>query len=824
MPSYYGLKISQTFVMTQQPTPLLPEKLYTACDPGQFSFQTTAELPDVPLVLEQRRALEALHFGVEMEDPGFNIFVLGPTGVGKLTAILDVVGQQAKQKPTPKDWCYIHNFQDPVKPKVLALPAGHGRRLRQDMEDLIEDLRGAIPAAFEGEEYRARVEELEQAAREREAKAIQELRELARQQGIALLETPTGFAFAPLTHEGQVMSPEIFNQLPPEVQKKIEAQVKELQQQLQKLLRQFPAWRKETREKLRQLNREITQYAVGHLIDDLKARYQTIEAVVQFLKAVEQDIIDHVEDFLPQPTPPIPLPFLVSKAEERLKRYRINLLVDRSSDEGAPVIHETLPNHANLLGRIDYHALMGTLVTDFSMIKAGALHKANGGYLILDALKVLTQPHAWDTLKRTLQSEEIKIESLEKTLSLISTLPLEPEPIPLNVRVILTGDRLLYYLLEALDPEFKDLFKIPADFEEDLPRTPQTHHLFARVLATLARKENLLPLDKSAVMKIIEQAAREIEDAQKITAHLRTLTDLLKEADYQARRHGRQAVTREDIQAAIDARIYRSDRLRSKVQEFIERGTLLIDTEGRQVGQINGLSVISLGDFSFGRPTRITATTRMGDGKIIDIERETELGGKIHSKGVLILSHFMAARYARVQPLSLAASLVFEQSYGPVEGDSASLAELCALLSSLAELPLRQDLAVTGSVNQLGRVQPIGGVNEKIEGFFDICQRKGLNGSQGVVIPKANVQHLMLRQDVVEAAKAGQFHVYSVTTVDQALELLMDSPAGSRQEDDAFPEDTINGRVERQLQKFAELKKRFASSPKDNAANRDHDE
>ena len=809
--------------MTQQLSPLPPEKLYSACDPAQFTFQTTEELPDVPLVFEQQRAMEALHFGVEMEDPGFNVFALGPTGIGKLTAILDVVGQQAKHKPTPEDWCYIHNFKDPVKPKAMALPAGQGGKLRQDMEDLIEDLRSAIPAAFEGEEYRTRVEELEQAAREREAKAIEALREQARQQGIALLETPTGFAFAPLTHEGQVMSPEVFNQLPPEVQKKIEEQVKALQQQLQKLLRQFPAWRKETREKLRQLNREITQYAVGHLIYDLKTRYRDIEAVAQFLDAVEQDIIDHVEDFLPQPAPPIPLPFLISRAEERLKRYHINLLVDRSGDDGAPVIHETLPNHANLLGRIDYHALMGTLVTDFSMIKAGALHKANGGYLILDALKVLTQPHAWDTLKRTLQSKEIKIESLEKTLSLINTLPLEPEPIPLNVRVILTGDRLLYYLLEALDPEFKDLFKIPADFEGELPRNPQTHQLFAQVLATLARKENLLPLDKSAVMRVIEQAAREIEDAEKITAHLRMLADLLKEADYQARRHGRQTIARADIQAAIDARIYRSDRLRSRVQELIQRGALLIDTEGKQIGQINGLSVISLGDFSFGRPTRITATTRMGDGKIIDIERETELGGKIHSKGVLILSHFMAARYARVQPLSLAASLVFEQSYGPVEGDSASLAELCALLSSLADLPLRQDLAVTGSVNQLGQVQPIGGVNEKIEGFFDICRHKGLTGQQGVIIPAANVQNLMVRQDIVEATKAGRFHVYPVTTVDQALALFMGLPAGERGEDGAFPEDSINGRVERQLRKFAELKKSFSHSHKDKSGNNNHE-
>ncbi len=791
--------------------PLPPERLYAGVDPSEFDFQTTAELPDVPLVFEQHRALEALRFGINIDDPGFNVFALGPAGIGKLTAVRDVVGAQAASKPVPSDWCYVHNFQEPVKPKALSLPAGLGRQLSQDMAHLIEELRTAIPAAFEGEEYRARVEELEQEAKAREINAIEVLREQARKRGIALLETPTGFAFAPLTHEGQVMSPEVFHQLPPEVQKRIEETVEDLQQQLQKLLRQFPRWRKEAREKLRQLNREITQYAVGPLIEEVKQHYLGLEEVLAHLDAVQQDIVEHVEDFLPQPAPPIPLPFFISKAEERLKRYQINLLVDHSDQKGAPVIHETLPNHANLVGRIDYHAFMGTLVTDFSMIKPGALHKANGGYLILDALKVLTQPHAWDTLKRTLKAREIKIESLEKTLSLISTLPLEPDPIPLNVRVILIGDRLLYYLLDALDPEFKDLFKIPADFEEELPRSPETLKLYARV----ARKESLLPLERDAVIRLVEQGARELEDTLKVSTHLRTITDLLKEADYLARQAGRRVITRADVQAAIDARIYRSDRLRTRVHELIERDALLIDTTGQRVGQINGLTVISLGGFSFGRPARITATTRLGEGEVIDIEREAELGGAIHSKGVMILSNFLAARYARIQPLSMAASLVFEQSYGPVEVDSASLAELCALLSSLADLPLRQDLAVTGSVNQHGQIQPIGGVNEKIEGFFDACQRKGLTGTQGVIIPVANIQNLMLRQDVVAAAAEGRFHVYAVETVDEALELLLGVPAGARGEDGSFPPETVNGRVERQLKQFAEFRKRFLGPAKE---------
>ncbi len=796
-------------------SPLPPERLCAKVALGELDFESTAELPDVPLLFDQARALSALRLGIEISDPGFNVFALGPAGLGKLTAVQEVVGAYAQSQPTPSDWCYVFNFDDPVRPKALKLPAGVGRRLSQDLVQLIEELRTAIPAAFEGEEYRARVEELEQEAKTREASAIEALREQARKRNIALLETPTGFAFAPLTHEGQVMSPEVFHQLPPEVQERIEATVEDLEQQLQKLLRQFPRWRKEAREKLRQLNREITHYAVDPLIEEVRQRYLGLEGVSAHLDAIQQDIVEHVEDFLPQPPLPVPLPFVVSKAEERLKRYRINLLVDHSEQQGAPVIYEALPNHANLIGRIDYHAFMGTLVTDFSLIKPGALHRANGGYLILGALKVLSQPHAWETLKRTLKSGEIKIESLEKTLSLISTLPLEPDPIPLRVRVILVGDRLLYYLLEALDPEFSDLFKVAADFEEELFRSPETLKLYAQIVATLARKEGLLALEREAVARLIEQGARELEDALKLSTHLRTLTDVLKEADYQAKKAGHKLITRADVQAAIDARIHRSDRLRSRVYELIEREALLIDTSGQRVGQINGLTVIALGNFSFGRPARITATTRLGEGEVIDIEREAELGGAIHSKGVMILSNFLASRYARIQPLSVAASLVFEQSYGPVEGDSASLAELCALLSSLADLPLRQDLAVTGSVDQLGQVQPIGGVNEKIEGFFEVCRRKGLTGTQGVIIPHANLQNLMLRQEVVEAATAGKFHVFGVKTVDEALELLCGVPAGVRGEDGCFPEDTVNGRVERQLERFAELRKRFLEQAKE---------
>jgi lon-related putative ATP-dependent protease len=474
------------------------------------------------------------------------------------------------------------------------------------------------------------------------------------------------------------------------------------------------------------------------------------------------------------------------------------------------VICEDLPNFGNLLGRIDHQAQMGSLVTDFTMIKPGAFHKANGGYLILDARKVLLQPYAWETLKRTLQAGEIRIESLERALSLISTSSLEPEPIPLEVKLILLGDPMLYYLLSFYDPEFQDFFKVAADFAGHVDREHNSLE-YARLLATIARREKLRPLSQQAVARIIEHSARMADDAEKLLTHLRSIKDLLTEADYWAGENGHTAIANSDVQQAIDEKTHRLDKLRERLYAAIQRGTVMIDTQGKVAGQINGLSVLQLGEFSFGQPSRITATTRMGNGKVVDIERETELGGAIHSKGVLILSSFIAARYARTSPFSLAASLVFEQSYGHVEGDSASLAELCAILSSLAQVPLRQDLAMTGSVNQLGQVQPIGGVNEKIEGFFDICSARGLTGTQGVIIPASNIPHLMLRWDVVHAAQAGQFHIYPVSQVDEALELLSDMEVGVADVQGQFPPDSFNGKIDAQLQQFTSLIKEFAA-------------
>lgn len=791
--------------MSKSLQPLTPDQLYTACDTADFDFVTTDELADRGAAMGQARALDALHFGVRMTGAGFNLYALGPAGQGKRLAIQEVIESEAGARAAPDDWCYVNHFGDPTRPVALRLPAGQGRLLARDVDQLLDELGSAIPLAFESEEYRTRAEKIEEEAKDREARVVNALRLEALPRQIALIETPTGFAFAPINDKSEVLSPEDFHELPEERQQEIQSAIAGFHEQLQKLLRQFPAWRREARQQLKALQHEMAAFAISHFVDEIKARYEGMEDARRHIEVLRQTLIEHADEFMPKSDGSMAALMGQGPEPRHLLRYRINLLVDNGALGKAPVVFESLPTHANLIGRIEHQAQMGTLVTDFSMIRAGALHRANGGYLVLEARKLLQQPFAWDALKRTLLAGEIRIESLERSLGLISTLSLEPAPIPLNVKVVLVGDRVLHYLLDLYDPEFRELFKVSADFEDDVARDPDSHALFSGFVANAARRNGLRPLDRDAVIRVVEHAARRAEDSEKLSSHLRSLEDLLKEADYWAGQSARTVMTRFDIQTAIDRQAHRLGRVRDRVYEEIRRGNVLIDTEGASIGQINALSIISLGELSFGQPSRITATTRLGGGKIVDIERETELGGAIHSKGVMILSSFLAARYARIQPLSLTASLVFEQSYGEVEGDSASLAELCVILSSLADLPIRQSLAITGSVNQHGQVQPIGGVNEKIEGFFDVCSLAGLTGRQGVIIPAANVKHLMLREDVVDAARQGQFRVYAVSCVDEALSLLLDTAAGCRDDRGEFPIGTVNGRVEQKLLEWAAI-------------------
>jgi len=792
--------------------------LRPGCDPDSLGFTTTAEITDAADIIGQDRAVDALTFGMGMRSNGYNLFALGPPGVGKLSLIRHYAEEQASGEPVPSEWCYVNNFEDYRKPHALELPAGKGMELADDMDQLIEELGNAIPAAFESEEYRTRAESIEEGLSEQQQQATRELQEKAREKNIALIRTPAGLTLAPI-RDGETLGPEEFQKLPEDEQEKIQKDIEELQEEMRKTFRQAPAWQKESRNKLNELNREMAASVVSQVLEPLRDKHRDYDNVLNYLKRVEADIVDNFNQFLPQSRQQSQQLQLMgaqmsSESEEmpRTNRYRVNVLTPRKANHGAPVVYEDHPNYHNLLGRIEHRAQQGALITDFTMIRPGTLHRANGGYLLVDALKVLTQPFAWEGLKRVLKAGRLQLEPLGESLGLISTASLEPESIPLNVKVVLMGDPRIYYLLSALDHEFADLFKVQVDFDDRMDRGGDSQRRYAHLVADLVHRHELPEFDRSAVSRVIEHSVRLADDNEKLSTHMRAVTDLLHESAYWARRDGNgDTVTAANVQQAIDSKVYRSDRIRERIQEEIRRGTILIDTEREHIGQINGLSVIDLGGFRFGRPSRITARTRIGKGQVVDIEREVEMGGPVHSKGVLILSHFLGARFALNQPLSLSASLVFEQSYSGVEGDSASSAELYALLSDLADAPLRQFLAVTGSVNQHGEIQAIGGVNDKIEGFFDCCKARGLTGDQGVLIPQSNVKHLMLRQDVVDAVSAGQFSVYPISTIDQGIELLTGMPAGERNTEGRFPENSINARVEEKLIQYSERMRDFAA-------------
>lgn len=797
------------------PQPLDVAVLRQSCDPQQFQFASTADLPDLDDIIGQERAITAIRFGIGIQHEGFNLFALGPNGTGKFTAVQQYLQQKAADKKTPDDWCYIFNFEQPHRPRALRLPSGKASQLRHDMEQLVEALYTVLPAAFTSDEYQNQRKSTEEEFRQKEAEALDNLKEQAQARDIAFIRTPAGFAFAPLRNR-EVISPDDFMKLSPEIQKEIETQIQGLQEMLQRIMRQLPHWQRELQGRVKELNEAVAGFTITPLFDELRQKYEGLEDVLIYLTAVRDDVIKHVDDFLG--TEETPLAAMIGAQEKesgrgRFIRYQVNVIIDHNDTPGAPVVYEDQPTYNNLVGRAEHISQMGTLFTDFTLIKPGVLHQANGGYLMLDARKVLLQPFAWEGLKHALRAREIRLESLAQMASLISTVSLDPEPIPLDVKVVLMGDRMLYYLLHQYDPDFHELFKVAADFEDDMARDAESHLAYARLIGTLARKEGLHHFDPTAVALVIEHGARLAGDASKLSTHMQSVSDLLREASYWAGEAGRSVVTRADVQAALDAQIFRHSRLRERIQEAITEDTILIDTEGAVVGQINGLAVYSLGAFSFGRPNRITARVRLGKGEVIDIERQVEMGGPIHSKGVLILASFLGARYAAERPLSLSASLVFEQSYSGVEGDSASSAELYALLSALAGSPIRQGLAVTGSVNQRGQVQAIGGVNEKIEGFFDLCQHNGLTGDQGVLIPAANVRNLMLREDVVAAVENGRFHIYPITHVDQGIALLTGLPVGEADESGHYPPESLNGRIMAHLDKLTEKQRAFAAPP-----------
>jgi lon-related putative ATP-dependent protease len=803
----------QVTTVAARPQPLEASELRRVVNPATLGFKTTDELEPITGLIGQERALKAIQFGANIKSHDYNIFVLGPAASGKTTAVKAHLGPKAAEAVTPPDWVYVNNFESPNRPKALQLPHGRGKALARGMVAVLDELRSVLPALFEGEDYQVRRRAIDEQFRSGQEEALEALNTKAQAQNIAILRTPTGFTMAPM-HEGKVVKPEVFNALPEAMRKDVEIKIEVLQKELASILERMPKADKRRRSELSVLNEEVAKRAVDEALDDLVASFADVPAAADYVRATGRDLTRNVALFLSsgEDENAIVRQSVDTAHDVRFRRYMVNVMVSNGGPAGAPLVEELNPIHGNLIGRLEHIAQMGTFVTDFLLIKPGALHRANGGYLLVDARKLLLSPFAWEALKRALKGREIRIEQPGEATgyNMVSTQSLDPEPIPLDIRVVLFGDRELYYSLSALDPDFSRLFKVQADFDDSIARSAENDNAYARLIASIVKEHRLKPFDAAGVARLIDEGARLADDREKLTIEIGRIADIVREADYWSGQAKRKLTTKQDVARAVDEQIQRSDRLRDRAQETIARGLVLVDTEGAQVGQINGLSVMQLGSFAFGRPSRITARVRVGSGRVTDIEREVKLGGPLHSKGVMILWGFLAGRYALDVPLALAATLVFEQSYGGVDGDSASSAELYALLSALSDQPISQSLAVTGSVNQWGEVQAIGGVNEKIEGFFDICRARGLNEQQGVLIPKSNVQHLMLREDVIEAVRHGQFAVYPVATIDEGIEILTGVRAGQRNPEGRFPAGTINRLVEDKLRAFAERSRNFA--------------
>lgn len=783
--------------------PLTPDRLYRHADLSALAFETTADLEPLDGTAGQARALDAIRFGTQIRAKGFNLCVIGAEGARMEHTVKALLAEAAPStRHPPSDWIYVNNFSQPHRPMAIELPPGRASEVRDVLHALIEDLQAALPAAFESSEFQTRRNAIDEEAHQSQEKAFAALRDKANAQNVGILRTPMGFVLVPM-RDGRVVPPGEVNSWPEEERSAAQAEIEKIAPELEETLRAMPRWEKQRRDEIRKLERVTVQAAVGQTIDEAKARLRDLPRVLEHLEMIRLDLIENAQLFvagLPEEA--------VESARLRpggpFDRYEVNILVSRTGrDRNAPVVEEAHPTLANLCGRIEYISQQGALVTNFRLIKAGSLHRANGGYLLLDLRNLLLEPFSWTALKRALLQRKIIIEDVAHFIGLTTTVSLEPDPIPLDLKIILFSDRILYYLLSALDQEFSRYFKVLADFDDDLDRSPSSEAVMARLISSLAQKAELRPFDRKAVERIIEHAGRLAEDSRKLTLLIEKIDDLMVEADFSAGRENRAIVAHQHVEQAIEQQIRRAARLHERSKEAILRDIALIDTDGSCIGQVNGISVIALGGFSFGRPTRITCRARPGLGKIIDIEREVELGGPLHSKGVLILSGFLAGRYALDTPMSLAASLVFEQSYSGVEGDSASSAELYALLSAIAEIPLRQDLAVTGSVNQRGQIQAIGGMNEKVEGFFDVCSARGLTGRQGVLIPRANVQHLMLRQDVVEACAAGRFAIFPIETIDEGVAVLFGKMAGERDANGAYPTGSVNRLIEDRLKFFA---------------------
>lgn len=787
---------------------LTAEEARQVCIPDSLGFESTESLEPVQTIIGQSRALQALQFGLGMQNSGFNIYAAGLSGTGKMTAIVAFLERVAQEKDVPPDWCYVHNFQDPHSPKALRLKAGLGAQLQKDMKRLIETAKVDIRKAFESDDYVRRRDATARIFNQKREKLFNELNQAAHDRGFAVQMSPVGILLIPIMR-GEPLTDQEMLRLSPEQKEEIAKRREDTQEQVNEAVAQMRSWEREAGEEIERMDDEVVRFVLGVPIGELSDKYRDNPDVIEYLKALHADIIENRNLFRSPQGAEEGGPFAQLATAQAFRKYEVNVLVDNSHLTGAPVVIETNPTFNNLTGRLEKEAHFGAITSDFTMIRAGSMHRANGGYLVIRTQEILRNLMSWESLKRTLGEQKVIIEELAERFGLVTSKHIQPEPIPVNIKVILIGENLHYYLLYNLDREFPELFKVKADFDSRMDLNAENLKLYNSTLCAVCGKEDLRHLDKMAVAKIIEHSSRLAEDQQKLSTRFAEIADIIREANYWAGMDGEDLIGGAHVSKAIEQKVYRSNLIQERVGEMIQRGILKVGTEEEVEGQVNSLSVIDLGDLSFARPSRITASVAAGREGLIDIEREAKLGGPIHTKGVLILSGLMAGRYATSIPLSLAARLVFEQSYTEVEGDSASSAELYALLSALAGVPIKQGIAVTGSVNQKGEVQAIGGVNQKIEGFFDVCKAKGLTGGQGVMIPQSNVHNLMLREDVVEAVRRGEFNLYSVEDVDEGIELLTGIKAGRRLKDGRFQKNSINRRVQDRLEQFAEGMKEF---------------
>jgi len=796
--------------MSEKRFELQPEQLRSQHDLGALAFESTAELEPLTDIVGQDRAMQAIDFGTSITSFGYNLFVMGRPGSGRTTAVTSVVRQKASQLPAPSDWCYVHNFQDPNVPRAIELPAGLASRFRARMEELIREVTRRLERAFEGEAYRRERSRLTEELRSAQKKEFQGLEELARERNFSVQQVGQMFGIVPVVDD-EPLTPEKYEELDEETRTRIDGEGQQLREAISEAMQRLREVEKRVKEQAQELDRRVALMALGDLIKEMCKQYAGQGSVIKYLEEVQEDILTHLGRFLhrEEEQPQVPAALRMLSAPDPWEHYRVNVLVTHDPEAGAPVVLEYYPTFYNLVGRIEHRAQFGAMTTDFSLIKAGSLHRANGGFLVMSARDTLTGFLAWDALKRALRSETIAIEDVNQQFRVISTVSLEPEPIPLRMRVILIGTPLLYSLLYTYDEDFRKLFKVQVDFDDRMETGDDTLEAYARFIAARAREEDLPHFSREAVAEVIRFGSRLVEDQRKLASTFSTIADVVRESAYWCRQNGHDVCQVTDVTKAITAREFRANRIEERLRELIADGTLIIDTDGEAVGQVNGIAILAWGDYEFGKPTRITARTFVGRGGVVNIEREVKLAGRIHNKGVMILTGYLGGHYARERPLTLSASLGFEQSYEEIEGDSASSAELYALLSSISGLPIRQSLAVTGSVNQHGEVQPVGGVTRKVEGFFHCCRIRGLSGKQGVIIPRRNLHNLVLREEVVEAVRQGKFHIYAIDRIEEGLELLMGLPTGEPRDDGSYPEGTVNYAVTRGLERLGKAWKEF---------------